>query len=129
MKRIEVYNLKKKCPYCKSDKIKFGSTEEYYGRNYNDKDMYWCENCRACVGCHKGTKIPLGCLADDELKEMRSKIHAIIGQYWGTKKERKDLYARLAKRFRVCGDTFHIGWLKKEDAIYVLYDLEKFGIC
>lgn len=126
--KIEHYIPKKKCPYCRG-KVEIISQLEFYGKEYKkDAKRYHCVDCRASVGCHGTTTHAMGCLADNELKDLRQKIHDIVDKCWTTKKERVKIYANLAKRFSACGDTFHIGWLKNEDAIYVLYDLEKFGI-
>jgi len=118
---IQHYNLKKHCPYCHGVNIKLMTQTEFYGREYNGTKMYVCQNCQARVGCHKGTNIPMGSLANDELRKLRYKIHKIIDKKWDTKEERKEIYSHLAEKY---GSPFHIGFLKNQQARWVLYDLQ-----
>jgi len=117
---IQHYNLRKNCQYCHKNNIKLVTQTEFYGREYNGAKLYVCQNCGARAGCHKGTDIPLGCLADDELRKLRKEIHDIIDTKWKTKDERKKVYSDLADKY---GSPFHVGFLKNEDARYILYDL------
>jgi hypothetical protein len=118
---IQHYNLRKHCPYCRSTNIKLMTQTQFYGREYNGAKMYVCQKCNARAGCHKGTDIPMGCLADDELRKMRTAIHKIIDDMWSTKEERKELYAKLSNKY---GDKFHVGFLNNDRANWVLYDLQ-----
>lgn len=73
-----------KCPYC-------GKSAKYI------ESKYCCEECDARVGVIAGTSIPLGKLANKELREMRAKVHSLIDPIW--KKDemmRRNLYAGLA---------------------------------
>jgi hypothetical protein len=118
---IQHYNLRKNCQYCHSNNIKIMTQTEFYGREYNGAKMYVCQKCGARAGCHKGTEIPLGCLADDELRKLRKEIHDIIDTMWKTREERTILYKKLSEKY---GDKFHVGFLKNEQARWVLYDLQ-----
>lgn len=49
------------CPYCGGRVIFTDSSAIYGGRSYGM--IYLCTNCNASVGVHKGTRKPLGTLA------------------------------------------------------------------
>lgn len=60
------------CHLCGSWKVVLTEHKKIYGRNYGDWPfLYHCENCSARVGLHKFTDIPLGTLADQELRNAR----------------------------------------------------------
>lgn len=63
---------------------------------------FWrCDVCKNSVGCHHKTKnptSPLGCIPTPELKNARSRIHALIDPIWQSgKMKRKDLYIAISK--------------------------------
>lgn len=122
MKKIDKFTLPKKCPYCKSQDIQLMTITDFYKGNFKKEGyLYVCLNCKARVGCHKGTTEPLGCLADDELRKMKIEIHSIIDQLWGSKNERKSIYNVLGNRY---GHPFHVGYLDNNKASLVLADLK-----
>lgn len=59
------------CRYCGGD-VHLINNEAVYGHPYGDWPyMYQCERCGASVGTHPGTEIPLGTLANEELRNAR----------------------------------------------------------
>src|SRR5574337_856173 len=52
------------CRYCKGEVKLVNNAEFYKGREYGWPLAYYCSSCGARVGCHPGTDIPLGSLAD-----------------------------------------------------------------
>lgn len=94
------------CPYCKKEAPCVDSSI-IYGRSYGN--VYLCEDCDAYVGCHKGTKKPLGTLANRELREWRKKAHAEFDPLWkGGRMKRSQAYAWLKKSLNSEKDI-HIG--------------------
>ena len=102
MKIIKVY-----CPYC-GKRVKWCENKEKYGRNYGRSYMcYYCKACDAYVGCHNNTRVPLGTMANAELRKWRMLAHDYIDPLWKTGKlARAQVYARLKYRF---GKQIHIG--------------------
>ena len=102
MKDKKVY-----CPYCRKE-APWVENKEVYGKNYGKSYMcYYCKDCDAYVGCHKNTRIPLGTMANHELREWRKKTHKVIDPLWkhnGMK--RPEVYLMLDKHF---GRQIHIG--------------------
>lgn len=61
------------CPHCGSD-VEYVNNKEIYGRSYGRWPyMYRCvdKQCDSYVGCHPNTTIPLGSLANREMREAR----------------------------------------------------------
>lgn len=48
----------KVCRYCGSPVV-FTSNAEIYGKEYGNDKCYLCRKCKAFVGVHTGTDIPL----------------------------------------------------------------------
>ena len=74
--------MKVVCPYCTKPAALVDSAEIYSGRSYG---MIWlCRRCDAYVGTHKtdGKHVPLGTLANRELREWRKKAHSVFDQLW-----------------------------------------------
>ncbi len=96
-----------KCPYC-NKQANWVSNEKIYGRRYGKSYMaWWCDPCNAYVGCHCNTKIPLGTMANKELREWRMKAHQKIDPLWTSKQlSRKEVYQKLKDYF---GREIHIG--------------------
>ena len=108
------------CPYCHKPAELLDSEEIYgYGTNYG---KFWCcINCNAWVGTHKNSKdhVPLGRLANQELRTAKRLAHAAFDQLWKRKMEiaqcskseaRKAGYGWLAKRLEIDLKKCHIGY-------------------
>lgn len=77
-----------KCPYCGNTARLFKTSEAFYnGRDYGP--LWACVPCEAWVGCHKGTFVALGRLANTELRKAKQRAHAAFDPIWK---------ARLARR-------------------------------
>ena len=96
-----------KCPYCNKE-AQWVTNEKIYGKRYGKSYMcYLCETCNAYVGCHNNTKIPLGTMANKELRNWRIKSHSVIDPLWrGKKVNRQEVYDKLKSVF---GKEIHIG--------------------
>ena len=107
---IEPYPISKSCPYCGHDVV-LTTNDEIYGKTYGDGKVYLCRNCRASVGCHPGTTIPLGRMANNELKRLKKLAHTYFDQTWKTKKcNRNKCYQILANKIGIPVKECHFGW-------------------
>jgi hypothetical protein len=107
---------KPKCPYCGA-KANLVEGSAIYGPGYQySAGLYWiCRPCEAYVGCHKGTKDPMGSMAKPELRRMRMKAHAAFDVIWKTKRmKRKDAYAMLAHDLGIPFHSCHIAYFDEE---------------
>lgn len=101
------------CPYC-GDKAELLTSLEFYGRDYGS-NVYSCKPCDAYVGTHKGTKQPLGTLAQYELRELRKKAHAHFDPLWKSKEmSRTEAYAWLKEELELENGQAHIGMFDED---------------
>ena len=96
------------CPYCKKKAVFTSSKEVYDGRDFGM--IYLCRKCGAYVGVHKGTDIPLGRLANAELRMHKQFAHAAFDPIWQEKiMPRYGAYCWLAKKMNLPIKQAHIG--------------------
>jgi len=112
---IKEYPIPTKCIYCGAAVI-FTSNAAVYGREYGNGKCYKCVNCDAFVGVHTGTNIPLGILADKELRGLKKKCHALFDPAWQDENNitRGQAYRILAKKLNIPADQCHFGWFDKK---------------
>ena len=90
----------KLCAYChKPSTLK----ENSYGW------VWICEPCGAWVGCHKGTTVPLGTLANRELRLARTEVHSWFDRFWREGiMSRYDAYLWLGEKMGLSKRECHI---------------------
>lgn len=110
------------CRYCGSPVV-YTSNAEIYGREYGTGRCYLCRNCGAFVGVHPGTDIPLGTLANEELREYRKEAHFWFDRIWKSPTRittRHKAYGWLALKMELPPEKTHIGMFEKEQCIRVV---------
>jgi hypothetical protein len=105
------------CPYCGETSVLLRSSGELYrGRDYGP--AWLCRPCQAWVGCHPGGIVPLGRLADAELRKAKMAAHGAFDPLWKRVKERGGdeargarvrAYAWLAEQMGLTREACHIG--------------------
>lgn len=104
----------KVCPYCDGDVHAVNNSAIYRGQSYGRWPyIYLCEDCRAYVGMHPETNIPLGTLADAVLREARK----VSKNLFQTKlmeppsnMTRTEAYTWLAARMNITAGNCHFAW-------------------
>lgn len=112
-----------RCPYCGGQARLVGGQEIYPQRLDLHALKFWqCAPCDAYVGCHKmdarvdgvvsdGT-IPLGRLANAELRKAKSRAHAAFDPLWKSRAmTRRQAYAWLADGLGINKSSCHIGMM------------------
>lgn len=90
------------CPYCGTEAVLHESSAKFYhGRNYGP--VWACEPCGAWVGCHPGKTVPLGRLANAELRKAKIEAHAAFDPLWKRK---------FRKRVKERGPEYRKGWAR-----------------
>ncbi|UAG58564.1 hypothetical protein Kaya_027 [Pseudomonas phage Kaya] len=104
------------CDTCCSFNIELTTNDKIYGRTYgNWPHIYYCNDCRAAVGCHPGTFIPLGRMADRTTRQLRTKAHNEFDRLWQTGlMSRAKAYNWLANQLGIDPSECHISWLSKD---------------
>lgn len=115
VKRVkEALSVPETCRFCGGEVKLVNNSEFYKGREYGWPLAYACGGCGARVGCHPGTDIPLGTLADADTMRARQAAHAAFDRLWAGKTawHRQQAYLALARALGV--RAAHISWLDKD---------------
>lgn len=98
------------CPYC-SGSVELVRNDTIYGRAYGDWPYaYLCRACDAFVGLHPETDLPLGTLANRELREARKRSKSLWQAITRMKQlNRNDAYRWLAERMGIAKQDCHFG--------------------
>jgi len=100
------------CPYCDTQ-AELVDSKEIYGESYGY--AYLCRKCRAYVGCHRGSKKPLGRLANGELRLWKQRAHLLFDPIWKTRlMTRSQAYIWLGEELGLLPDVCHIGMFDVE---------------
>lgn len=99
------------CHYCQGD-VELINNVEIYGREYGNWPFaYRCKNCKAYVGLHPHTDIPLGTLATPLLRKARmdnkEKFNLMMRS---CNLSRNDAYQWLADQLGIDREDCHWGW-------------------
>ena len=97
------------CDYCGKPARFVDSAIVYHGHSYGM--IYYCPDCQAWVGCHKGSDAPMGRLADAELRRWKRGAHAALDPLWRYRiiGNRQRVYAWLSERMGLPPEKTHIG--------------------
>lgn len=104
------------CRYCGPDtRVELVSNSEIYGREYGDWPYaYKCEHCDSYIGVHPNTDIPLGLLADADLRNARKKYKPLFMDLQKKRRwSRKEAYHWLAAKMGIPVSHCHWGWFEK----------------
>lgn len=112
----DVLPIPTRCHLCGHEEIAIVGHKDIYGRDYGE--WPWCYQCRGCkayVGMHPFTNLPLGTLADESLRQARKhgkepfeKLHL------SGKMDRNQAYEELALALGIEKSECHFGWFDEE---------------
>jgi len=104
---MSIQKLQINCPNCGKEAT-YAPNEQYYGKRYGRSYMcYFCKPCDTYVGVHNNTLVPLGTMANKELRQVRIKTHALLDEIWKSgRMSRGHVYGKLGTHF---GKTIHVG--------------------
>lgn len=113
------------CNECGSNKVRYTTNDEIYGKIYGNGGCYLCDNCKAYVGVHNTKqKKPLGRLANKKLRELKMACHRKFDPLWKVANfKRQDCYGYLADQLGLMFRETHFGWFDKEyleKALFIL---------
>ena len=113
-KHKRAQNLAPRCPYCGSHSI-LRSAEGIYKCGDTQTMLYVCKRYPACdsyVRVHKGTKIPVGMMANGKLRSLRRETHYYFDQlHTRGLMSKQEAYLWMAVVLAVPLDQAHIGLL------------------
>lgn len=101
------------CRYCGAG-VRLVNNAEIYGREYGDWPYaYLCGGCRAYVGIHPQTDIPLGTLANEELRKARNSCKSAFNSLMNVSgMSRSQAYDWLAHQMEIDVAHCHWGWFE-----------------
>ena len=125
------------CPYCARASVLVTGDAIYPHRpDLFDKKFWRCAPCDAFVGCHPpktapgggqgdGT-VPLGRLANAELRRLKTRAHAAFDPLWKSRRmRRRDAYAWLARELGISTANCHIGMFDEDACRAVVAAVER----
>lgn len=113
------------CRYC-GGVIRLVPASSIYGKSTDrlgmrDEKIYQCQNCNARVGCHKGTRRPLGKVANEVLRLKRVETHQIFDAFWRQRNmSRTAAYKWLAAEMELPAGQVHIGGFEMDQCQRVI---------
>lgn len=118
-----------RCPFCHS-RVSLIDSAKVFGCSYGF--IYLCDSypkCDARVGCHPGTIISLGTLADKELRRWRSLAHRQFDPLWqsGVFSSRQSAYKWLSKAIKLPLERTHIAMFDIRQCQRVIALVESFA--
>ena len=111
-KKTRKANQAVRCPYCGSVAHLRPASEIYNDLTRKDL-LYVCSNypiCKSYVSVHPGTKVPMGPLANGDLRNLRIRAHRRFDRIWQSGiMTRQDAYRWMADYFCLPLREAHIG--------------------
>lgn len=103
-----------KCPYCGAEvSLKDAQFIYHTNKSKNWGKVWVCDNypnCDAYVGCHPGTTIPLGRLANARLRTLKAEAHKQFDPLWKSGlMSRRSAYKWLSDMLDIPVEDCHIG--------------------
>ena len=128
MKKKRAQSLAPRCPYCGSHSV-LRSADGIYRNNDKNTMLYVCGKYPACdsyVRVHPGTKIPMGTMADRQLRALRNEAHRNFDQlYKQGLMSKEDAYLWLASILAAPMGQAHIGLLGEYYCRQVIVESKK----
>ena len=128
MKKKRAQSAAPRCPYCGSHSV-LRSADGIYRCNDKNTMLYVCSRYPACdsyVRVHPGTKIPVGSMANRELRALRNEAHRNFDQLHKTGlMSKEDSYHWLASILAAPLGQAHIGYLGEYYCRQVIEESQK----
>ena len=107
MKQVKI-----RCPYCGAQAVLRPAEAVYQSKAKPGRHLYVCARyplCDSYVGAHEGTLLPMGTLADGDLRNKRIMAHRAFNRLWesGTMKKWQ-AYKWMQAKFGLRSDQAHI---------------------
>lgn len=113
------------CPYCDKETDYIDSSIVYNGVSYGM--IYYCKDCDAYCGVHKGSDRSLGRLANSELRQAKKMAHYYFDQIWKNKMmSRTKSYKWLSEQIGTEKEYTHIGMFNVDQCLKTVEVSKKF---
>lgn len=119
-----------KCDDCGSPRVHLQKRGFMGLRVTRTWDLIWhCMDCKALVGCHEGTDIPMGLMADAMTRDARFQAHGSFDNLWrgrGARMSRAEAYAWMASTLAIPAEQAHIGMLSERQCEALIEAVKNF---
>lgn len=118
-----------RCRHC-GGACQIVNNSQIYGREFGEWPwVVLCTSCRAYVGLHPFTGIPLGTLATPAIRKARSAAKDAFNPLWQSgRMSRSEAYAWLAGALGIAKvEECHIGWFDVEQCHAVVQAVQQRG--
>lgn len=123
-KKIGLY--KEKSPVCECGNAHCEFLDGYEEHIRKRPGMIWfCPECGASVGVHRGTDIPLGVPAGKDVRILRISVHNEIDRLIDSGLSKKSIYKVLRRKMELKDETTHAGMFTKKQCKEALAILSK----
>ena len=124
----QIQKLAGRCPYC-GGTVTYRSAHGIYRENSRNVMLYVCSNyptCDAYVRVHEGTNIPVGTLANQQLRALRKQAHDRFNRlFLSGRMSRDDAYAWLSCVLDAPNAHAHIGRMSEYYCRRVIEESDK----
>lgn len=118
-----------RCPYCGASVV-YRSADGIYQNNDKGAMLYVCSHYPACdayVRVHAGTKLPVGSMANRELRALRRTAHFYFDQmYQRGLMTKQEAYQWMANLIGAPLSQAHIGYLREYYCTQVIEESKKY---
>ena len=115
------------CDNCGSRVFFVTGKSIYHGREdlYN-KFYYLCRTCYSYVGVHRGTKVPLGNIANSKQRKLRRKTHSAFDPLWKEgSMTRSEAYSWMGEVLGLEKKDCHIAMLSEGNCLKLIDEVKK----
>lgn len=104
------------CIYCQKPAQLVTGKEIYPAHPHLWHKHFWhCKTCKAYVGCHPGSKRPLGELSNAQTRRLRVDAHFALDNLWENGiMTRRQAYKWLMGELQISTEECHIGMFDEE---------------
>lgn len=118
-----------RCDACGSPRVHLQSRKLLGLRTSGKWHLIWhCLDCLALVGCHEGTDIPLGLMADVATRDARFRAHNALDPLWrgrSRRMTRDEAYRWMANVLDIDYDRAHISMLTEAQCEIVIAEVKR----
>lgn len=123
------YVSRKPCSCCRIGLMQIVTGLEIYPHRSDLAELpFWlCRACGAYAGCHAGTTVAKGRVANAHTRELRLAAHAAVDPIWkeGYLK-RGEVYTWIQQQLGLTKREAHIGWMSDTDLTHLINHAQKY---
>lgn len=121
-----------RCPYCHAQAVLRPSAAVYQDKAQPGRHLYVCARypkCDSYVGAHEGTLLPMGTLANGDLRNKRIQAHRAFNRLWESGAMKKwQAYKWMQAKFGLNSGQAHIAMFSEFLCDQLIAECDKVAI-